>query len=246
MQNEMQKMADNTVNILGVKVSSTSISSVLTKIDKICANPRLKQPFFITTVNPEFIMLAQDDPEFKKILNSADLAIADGVGLRLAKLNIKIIPGRTLVQKLCEMSKFKIFYLGGKNGVAEAMTRKYGGASDSGHDDIKSQIQNSKSQINLKIINKINNYKPDILFVAYGAPYQEKWLYANRYSLNAKVIMGVGGAFDYLTERSKLPPEWVNKAGLEWLWRLVHEPWRWKRQLNLVRFVFLQTFLSRR
>ncbi len=201
-------------------------------------------------------MLAQDDPEFKKILNSADLAIADGVGLRFAqqiqnlksqftnksqKTNFKkleIIPGRKLVEEILKLKKYKFFFLGGRNKVAEAMAKKYGGASDPGHDDIKSQIQNPKSQINLKIINKINNYKPDILLVAYGAPYQEKWLYANRYALNAKVAMGVGGVFDYLTGRAALPPEWINRLGLEWLWRLVHEPWRWRRQLSLIRFVF--------
>ena len=83
---------------------------------------------------------------------------------------------------------------------------------------------------------KVNKYKPDILLVAYGAPWQEKWLWTNRHRLKAKVGIGVGGAFDYLTGHAAVPSEWINKLGLEWLWRLVHEPWRWRRQLSLIRF----------
>lgn len=117
------------------------------------------------------------------------------------------------------------------------MAEKYGGQYDDGHLDIRSQILDVRE--NARIIKKINNYKPDILLVAYGAPWQEKWLWNNRSMLNAKILMGVGGAFDYLTGKSMLPPIWVEQAGLEWLWRLVNEPWRWRRQINLVKFVYL-------
>ena len=216
------KNSDNRVNILGVGVNSTTVQEVLAKIDK--------DKLFIVTVNPEFVMMAQDDSEFKDILNNADLAIADGVGLKLAGIK-NIIPGRKLVEEIVKLKKYKIFYLGGQNGVAKEMAKKYGGEWDSGHSDIKNQIANSK--INEKIINKINKYKPDILLVAYGAPWQEKWLAANFYRLNARVLIGVGGTFDYLAGRKSLPPAWFH----EWLWRLIREPWRWKRKLSLVKFV---------
>lgn len=221
------KKRDNRENVLGVGVDSTELAEVLNKIDK--------EKLFIVTVNPEFVMLAQDDLEFKNILNNADLAIADGIGLKLAGVK-NIIPGRKLVEEIIKTKKYKIFYLGGQNGVAEAMAKKYGGESDPGHENIKLQITNS--QINSKIIKKINDYKPDILLVAYGAPYQEKWLNANSHRLNARVRIGVGGTFDYLTGRKPLPPKWAP----EWLWRLVCEPWRWKRQLNLIRFVLSLMF----
>lgn len=222
------KKRDNRINVLGVGVDSTELVEVLTKIEK--------EELFIVTVNPEFVMLAQDDPEFKNILNNADLAIPDGVGLRFAQKTLNIIPGRKLVEEILKLNKYKVFFLGGQNGVAQEMAQKFGGAFGSGETDIKHPTRNAE------IITKINKYKPDILLVAYGAPYQEKWLNANSQLLNARVRIGVGGAFDYLTGRSTVPPEWVNKIGLEWLWRLICEPWRWKRQLSLIKFVFLQTF----
>lgn len=224
------KKRDNRINVLGVGVDSTEFVEVLTKIDK--------GVLFIVTVNPEFVMLAQDDSEFKNILNNADLAIPDGVGLKLAGVK-NILPGRKLVAELLK-KPYKFFFLGGKNGVAQEMAEKFGGEFDSGETDIKHPTRNAE------IITKINKYKPDILLVAYGAPYQEKWLNANSQLLNARVRIGVGGAFDYLTGRSIVPPEWVSRIGLEWLWRLYHEPWRWRRQLNLVKFVLLQTFSSLR
>ncbi|MBI5358616.1 WecB/TagA/CpsF family glycosyltransferase [Candidatus Amesbacteria bacterium] len=193
-------MIHNRANILGVGVSSTELAEVLAKI--------AKEKLFIVTVNPEFVMLAQDDLEFKNILNKADLAVPDGVGLKFARPGLAIIPGRKLVEEIINLKKYKIFYLGGQNRVAQEMAKKFGGAFDEGHQDIRSQILDLRE--NKRIINKVNKYKPDILLVAYGAPFQEKWLYANRQLLNARVCIGVGGAFDYLTGRSAIPPEWVN------------------------------------
>ena len=221
------KKHDNRANVLGVRISGTNMQEALGKI--------ASEKLFVVTVNPEFVMLAQDDLEFKNILNNADLAIADGVGLKLAGLK-EIIPGRKLVEEIIKLKKYKIFYLGGQNGVAAEMAKKFGGESDPGHSDIRSQILDPRE--NERIINKINNYKPDVLLVAYGAPYQEKWLDTNSQLLNARVRIGVGGTFDYLTGRKPLPPKWAP----EWLWRLAHEPWRWKRQINLVRFVLSLMF----
>ncbi len=224
MTNQQVKQGDDMVNVLGVGVSSTSTSSVLEKIDDfLLKKGKMK---LIVTVNPEFVMLAQDDSEFKKILNSADLAIADGVGLKLAGVK-ETAPGRVVVGQLLQ-KRYKVFYLGSL--VAAEMAKKFGGQYDDGEIDIKNP------QRNYEIVAKVNKYKPDILLVAYGAPWQEKWLWTNRHRLKAKVGIGVGGAFDYLTGHAAVPSEWINKLGLEWLWRLVHEPWRWRRQLSLIRF----------
>jgi len=220
---------DNKTKILGVGVDSTSVDQVLKKIAQICRSS-FKKPFLMVTVNQEFIMLAQSDPIFNKILNNADLTIPDGAGLRLAGVNT-ILPGRKLVSALIT-NNYRIYYLGGQGGVAQDMAAKYGGKSDPGEPDINHPCRNDE------ILATINAFRPDILLVAYGAPAQEKWLWANRDKIKAKVAMGVGGTFDYLTGRAKVPPDWINQLGLEWLWRLVHEPWRWRRQLNLVRFVW--------
>mgnify|MGYP001595203120 CR=1 FL=1 len=228
------KKGCNKEKVLGVGVVSTSVSGVLEKIDGFVT--KIGKMKLIVTVNSEFVMLAQEDAEFKKILNGADLAIADGVGLKLAGIK-KVVPGRVVVEALLHKG-YKVFYLG--SYVAFEMAKKYGGAYDNGEVDIKNPQRNDE------IVARINKFKPDILLVAYGAPWQEKWLFANRSSLTVKVGMGVGGAFNYLTGRVVLPPEWINKIGLEWLWRLLREPWRWRRQLNLIRFVLLQTFSSQR
>jgi N-acetylglucosaminyldiphosphoundecaprenol N-acetyl-beta-D-mannosaminyltransferase len=232
---KQSKKADNTEQIMGVGVASTSIAIVLEKIDQIC-NISFKKPYFITTINPEILMIARQDPDYKSILNSADISVPDGNGLKLVKPDMTIIPGRKLVEHLVTSKKYRIFYLGGAPGVALAMATKYGGLGDSGEKDIKNP------QDNKRIITKINNFKPDILLVAYGAPYQEKWLNANSKALRTKVMMGVGGSFDYLTGKAALPPQLIEKLGFEWLWRLTREPKRWKRQLILIKFALLTFF----
>ena len=223
-------------DILGIRVVSSQIKQVLKRIETEIEKSDYNRPFFVVTVNSEFVMLAQDDAEFKRILNSADLAIPDGVGLKLTGIE-NIVPGRKVVEELLKL-KVRTFYLGGKDRVAQEMAKKFGGEWDEGEENIKIQITNNNSNSNIKILNKINKYMPDLLLVAYGAPWQEKWLFANRQKLKAKVVMGVGGTFDYLTGKARLPPVWMEKAGLEWLWRLIHEPWRWRRQLNLLRFAY--------
>lgn len=227
--NGFNKWAGNKANILGVGVAITSMTQVLDKIDQV-VHSSLKKPYFMVTVNPEFIVQAQSDPLFKRILNWADLALPDGAGLRLAGINT-IVPGRKLVSALIS-ANYRIFYLGGQGGVAKDMARKFGGKSDPGEPDIGHPHRNSE------ILAAIAAYQPDILLVAYGAPWQEKWLYSNLSALKSKVVMGVGGTFDYLTGKAKLPPAWMANLGLEWLWRLVHEPWRWRRQLNLLKFTW--------
>ncbi|MDO8487855.1 MAG: WecB/TagA/CpsF family glycosyltransferase [bacterium] len=234
----LYKKNDDKVNILGVDVSVTSIDQVLGKIDQICTSS-FKKPFLIVTVNPEFIMVAQEDNEFQTVLNSADLAIADGNGLKLAKPDLPIVPGRKLVQRILDHN-YRIFFLGGRDKVAEKMAQRFGGAFSPGHADIKqtSPIGSKQNKEDEEIVTKINAFRPDILLVAYGAPWQEKWIWAHRSQLKVKVAMGVGGTFDYLVGLAKLPPEWINKLGLEWAWRLIHEPWRWRRQLRLFKFVW--------
>lgn len=223
-------------NILGVDVAITHLEEVLTLINSKLVR-FANRPFFVVTVNPEFIMQALDDEEFKQILNAADLAIPDGNTLKVAIKELEIIPGRKLVKELVEKSGKKIFYLGGRNGVAREMAEKYGGEWDEGEENIKSTAAQINS--NVKILNRINKFKPDLLLVAYGAPWQEKWIHRNLDKIKAKVVMGVGGTFDVLTGRLKLPPNWVEEMRLEWLWRLIQEPSRWRRQLKVVKYLYL-------
>jgi N-acetylglucosaminyldiphosphoundecaprenol N-acetyl-beta-D-mannosaminyltransferase len=91
---------------------------------------------------------------------------------------------------------------------------------------------------NKAIVQRINDSQAEMLFVAYGAPKQDKWIARNREALpTVRVAIGVGGSLDFVTGRSIRAPRWVQKLGLEWLHRLVKEPWRWRRMLALPRFV---------
>jgi N-acetylglucosaminyldiphosphoundecaprenol N-acetyl-beta-D-mannosaminyltransferase len=86
--------------------------------------------------------------------------------------------------------------------------------------------------------------KPNLIFAAFGSPFQEKWFYQNRARLQGICCVGVGGAFDFLSGNIQRAPIWIRKIGLEWLYRLIREPWRWRRQLRLL--VFLKEVLKER
>lgn len=223
------------IDVLGVKICSTTMSEVLEKLkfQIKSGEANRKTAYFVATVNPEFVLQAQNDREFMKILNAVDLAIPDGHGLRLAYPFPEIIPGRILVEKLLHKD-YRVFFLGGRDGVAKELASKYGFEGDEGEKDIRNGETDS-----VRILSSIKKAHPDVLLVAYGAPWQEKWIAKHLKDIEAKVVIGVGGAFDYLAGRASVPPVWVADAGFEWLWRLVHEPWRIKRQLVGARFFWL-------
>lgn len=192
---------------------------------------------FIITINPELIMLAQKDSEYEKVLKSADLAVADGVGILWAgKIIGKKFSGRIhgvdLVEKVSEAISKKpisVGFVGGHENVAqltaECLSKKYPGLKVAFAEKEWEDIKVKKSA--------------DILFLALGSPKQEKWIYENLPKIDVKVAIGVGGAFDFISGQVRRAPKWMRKIGLEWLFRLIIQPWRWKRQLSLIKFVLL-------
>ena len=237
MKNQLIENGDVKAQVLGVGVTSTNLQGLLRKIADLVHSSH-KSCSLVVTANPEIVMQARRDVSYKTILNKADLVFADGAGLRLAEPKLTVVPGRKLVQALAESKQYKLFFLGGQGGVADAMSKKYGGDSDSGEVNIAKPTRNDE------ILTKIAKAAPDLILVAYGAPWQEKWIWENRDKIKAKVAVGVGGSFDTLTGRVKFPPEWISQLGFECAWRLLREPWRWKRQLQLLKFAFL-AFLGR-
>jgi len=269
--------------ILGIKVDFLSMAEALKWAESQVKYNKRGQ---ITTPNPEQVMLAQKDEEFKKVLNNADLAICDGIGLvwatkflkgarnlllessprdteqkrhgrvtgpianissrdSFAPFKLTRLSGTDLMITLCQLAAkkgWKVFLLGGKKGVAEKAAKKLdlrfkikGLRYDDGALDIARETGEEKREI----IKTINEFSPQLLFVAYGAPHQEKWIAHNLPQLKVNVAMGVGGAFDYLAGRVSRAPKWVRNIGLEWLWRLTRQPWRVKRQLALGKFMWL-------
>lgn len=241
-----QKMAvksvRNYVNILGVRLDSTSTSSVLNTIGGFWHSG---YKFSLFTANPELLVMAAKDQSLKKIINSADLVIPDGVGLKYAakflhKMDLNIIPGRKLFLKLLALARKnnrKVFFLGGK-GIENVFA---GPVLDENGEPKTAK----EAKIQKEVIQKINEIKPDLLFVGFGMPKQEKWIDKNAEKLDVKGIMAVGGTFDYVFGKARLPPEWLEKLGLEWLWRLLHEPKRAPRILNAVIIFPLKVLCSK-
>jgi len=215
------------VKILGVRVDKINLAEAV-KLVEVWVKQDKKR--YIVTPNPEFIMLAQKDAEFRKILNSADLAIPDGAGLRLADRRLNRVTGVDLMFSLINKG-YKTVLAGGKPGIAEkaAITLRSNLVARPTRLDLVGMTEPS--------VEKINNIRPDLLFVALGMAKQEKWIVKNLPKLNVKVAMGVGGALDQIAKPWLRAPLLVRRAGLEWLYRLILQPWRLKRQWQLVRFL---------
>ncbi|MCK4450446.1 MAG: WecB/TagA/CpsF family glycosyltransferase, partial [Anaerolineae bacterium] len=142
------------------------------------------------------------------------------------------------VAALAAQKGYSLFLLGAAPGVAVAtaarLCQTYPGLRIAGTHAGSPALEEED-----EIVRLIQRAKPDILFVAYGAPQQDKWIARNLERLGVPVAMGVGGAFDFISGRAKRAPRWLQRVGLEWLHRLLHEPWRWRRMLALPRFVWL-------
>lgn len=247
------------VKILGVKVNNIDFRKAISYADKFII---LKKPHQIATVNPEFIMTAQKDKEFLNILNNTDLNIPDGTGLLWASKILghplkERITGIDFMLALCllaEKRKYPIFLLGGEHGsgakAAIKLKHKFPKLIISGtyegkpiltktytqkYQSIKIiDIKPEKEDPNLAIVRIVKKSNPKILFVAYGAPKQEKFIAHYKHLLNIPIMIGVGGSFDYLSGKSLRAPKLMQKIGLEWLWRVIREPKRIKRIITAV------------
>lgn len=230
------------IEILGVKIDNDSISEVMKKIEALLVDGK---QHYIVTPNPEFLVLAQKDEVFRDILNKADIAVPDGFGLSLAAFFLKgkilqRITGNDLIIEICrsaERNGRSIFLLGGKEGIAKIagikIQKMFPRITIFGILD-GIEISYTKN-ISREIINSIDIAKPDILFVALGQGKQEKFIYNNLSLLpSVKLAIGVGGAFDFLAGKQKRAPKFMQRIGMEWLYRLIREPGRWKRILNAI------------
>lgn len=225
------------VNILGINIDSTTIAEVLTGVeDKVTHS----QKFSIMTPNPELVLASTKNLELKNALNSATYSIPDGVGLKFADSSLNIIKGRVLFMELIKLASengWKVFLLGGLDDEAEIAKLKIENLLKSENCKLKISAFGGPevtTKLSSDIVNKINSFKPDLLFVALGNPKQEIFIHENLNKLNVKGMMAVGGTFRYVAGLSKLPPKWMEKLGLEWVWRFITEPNRIGRIWNAV------------
>lgn len=229
-----------TVKILGIEIDNVTLEEA-GEITKHLIENSHKTCELIVAPNVEFIMKAQKDAEFFHILNSAQLATPDSIGVEIAaklqKNPLKQrIPGQAYFRKVLEIGQKKgwtFYFLGGKKNTAERamenVKKMYPEVNivgcHQGYFEDKSQEE--------KVIEEINFLKPNVLFVAMGAPAQEKWIDQHKHELQVDVAAGQGGTFDYEAGNVKRAPKWIQKCGMEWLWRLILQPTRIRRMIVL-------------
>lgn len=240
----------NKTDIHGVKIHNVTMREAVQLIQNWVEEDG-SVPRAVYTPNSEIIMQAQRNAEFKNILNEAALLVPDGAGVVLASKILKTplkekVSGIDLVKNLFRVFSGKnvsFYILGGQPGVAEMaavnIIAEYKKIKIVGYDH-----GYFKPEEESDVIQKINNAKPDIVLVGLGAPKQELWINRNMYRLNCKVLIGVGGSIDVFAGKVSLTPEFIRKAGFEWLHRLLREPRRIKRMMDLPRFMIL-TFKKR-
>jgi N-acetylglucosaminyldiphosphoundecaprenol N-acetyl-beta-D-mannosaminyltransferase len=238
------------LRILGVRVDDVTMQETCDHVAALLATGGVHQ---VATVNPEFIVAARRDPAFAAVLDSTALNVPDGVGVLWAARRAghplrERVAGVDLMRQLCGLAsqyKWRTFFLGARAGVAEqaaaTLAYRYPGLMVAGAYGGSPRPQEEEG-----IRARVRRARPNLVFVAYGAPAQDKWL-ARNLSLLADapppegappglVGIGVGGSFDYVVGLQKRAPEWMQQAGLEWLYRLLREPRRWRRQTALLYF----------
>lgn len=245
------------IKIFGVRIDKVTFNEAVNVVKSFFNNEKTNVIF---TPNTEIVMLAKDNNELKEILNKGDLIIPDGIGLVYAsRIKRKPLPERVTgfdislkILEIADKNGYKLFLLGGKNKVAEIakenLNKKYKNLKVVGfHNGYfkGTHIGFKGHDEEIEVINKINSLKPDILFVGLGAPKQEIWINENKDKLNCKVIIGNGGTIDVLAGVAKRAPIIYQKLGIEWLYRLIKEPSRIKRQMVLPKFALKVIFSTK-
>jgi N-acetylglucosaminyldiphosphoundecaprenol N-acetyl-beta-D-mannosaminyltransferase len=237
-------------SILGVPIHDVTTEETLTLIDQFVREGAPRQ---ICTVNPEFIMLAQKDLEFKHILDRSALNLPDGIGVvwaakRLGHPLRERVAGSDLVGMMADRAQntgWRIFLLGAAEGVAEQaaikLRERYPQTNIVGAYAGSPRVEDEAD-----IAARIRSSKADVLLVAYGAPKQDKWIARNIEQTGIAVALGIGGSLDFIAGTQRRAPQWMQHVGLEWLYRLMREPWRWRRQLALPHFVWKVLFAKRK
>lgn len=241
-----------TIEILGVRVDCVDFAQTLALITEWIAaakstatgqvgeQAKIHQ---ICTVNPEFIMTAQWDTHFAAVLRQAALCVPDGVGvLWAARRQGIVLPERVTgsdgIYRICERAAqcgWRVFLLGAAEGVAQQAAQRLVALYP--QLQIVGAYSGSPAPTDWPTIAKrLATAQPHILFVAFGHPRQDLWIAEHRHELPGQVALGVGGAFDFVAGVTLRAPRWMQRWGIEWLYRLLQQPWRWRRMIALPLF----------
>lgn len=235
-------------DILGIPVRPDTKAALLSRMQHFLESPA--GFFHLVSINPEIIMEARHNHEFFECIHQAEGQLMDGVGVVWALKNlhgqeVEKWSGADCMEYLMEYagdSGLRILLIGGRPGVAAQIARNYQQTARQGRYEgmyAFADINHPKKAEEDALFQKIADYQPHIIFSSFGSPAQELWLYRNREKLQGIIGIGVGGAFDYLVGAVPRAPVWIQELGVEWLYRLIHQPWRWKRQFNLLKFMLI-------
>ncbi|MGM8213617.1 WecB/TagA/CpsF family glycosyltransferase [Virgibacillus sp. W0430] len=231
------------LNIMDIPFLNISKSSLVNDI----LRPHLMNgnKTFIVTANPEIVMRTKEDASYKKVVQSADYVIPDGAGILLAAKYKKHplrerIPGYELMLDLLQIANEKglsCYFLGASGSVnlkvVRVVEQKYPNVKIAGHHHGFFQLDD------LSVVEDVKRASPDLIFVALGLPKQEQWIEMHNNQFEKGLFMGVGGSFDVLAGVVKRAPQaWIN-LNLEWLYRLLKQPFRLKRIFKVFKFMFL-------
>ncbi len=240
------------VEVLGVPIDRINMEGALDRVEQFIT---ARSPHMIVTSDGTSLVRAQEDAEYHDIVRQADIVTADGRGVvwmaRILGLSVTDrVSGVDMMDRLCEVAArkgYSVYLIGAAPGVAEeaalAMRARYPELKVAG-----TQHGYFTPEEEPAVVQAIAEAKPDILFVAFGAPRQEKWIRHHMEALGASVAIGVGGSFDVYAGRVTRAPVWMQQAGLEWSWRVLKDPRRITRLGALPQLVFitLKTALRRR
>lgn len=229
--------------ILGVRVDDVTYADTL---DACRTALVARQPRQIVTLNTEMLMIARRDWHLASIVEHAYLVTPDGVGLLLAGrlLGQKLreqVTGTDLLPRLARLAAeegWRLFLLGARPGVAALAARNL--SEQFPRLQVAGTHAGSPTEpLEGEITALVRATHPDVLLVAFGVPAEEKWIARNLERLEVPLVIGVGGAFDFTAGAVPRAPLWMRQRGLEWLYRLGRQPWRWRRMLALPRFLGL-------
>ncbi len=230
------------ISILSIPVHSVRLSEATNQIGRFIATGNAHQ---VVTVNPEFIVAAGQHKEFRQVLQQADLSVADGAGIVWAARFLgtplpERVTGVDLTHALARLAiqkNWTFYFLGGQPGVAELAAERLKkiylglrvvGAESGGIYNGQADCFDQADEM-AALIGRIKKTKPDILLVAFGAPKQDLFIARHKAELCVPVMIGVGGTFDYFSGKVRRAPLWLQQLSLEWFWRLMVEPQRFKR-----------------
>ncbi len=230
-------------DVLGVRVHRVTMEQAMERVSDFIGRD---SPHMIVTTDAGGIIRARDDERVREIMNSADLVTADGAGVVLAArlLNLGIdtrVAGCDMVEEICRVAAAhdrSVFLLGAAPGVADQAAEKLQGRV-AGLQIAGTQDGYFRPEDEPAIIRRIRDARPAALFVALGAPRQELWIVEHMEELGVPVSIGIGGSFDVISGLKQRAPVWMQKCGLEWLYRSVKEPARFRRLGALPRLLWL-------